>query len=78
MKRTMLYACLFVLFVLHQDFWLWDDSTLLAGFLPVGLAYHALYCIVTGLLMYLLVTQAWPDETETFAEGGADSEADPE
>jgi hypothetical protein len=78
MKRITLYAALLILVPLHHDFWLWDDSSLLLGFLPVGLAYHALYCIVTSLLMYLLVTQAWPDEAESFANSGPGNEADPE
>ena len=78
MKRTALYFALLLLFLLHQDFWFWDDSTLLLGFLPVGLAYHAIYCLATSLLCYLLVTYAWPDEAEAFAEGGSGGEARPE
>ena len=78
MKRTTLYAALLILALLHHDFWLWDDSTLLLGFLPVGLAYHALYCIATSLLMYLLVTRAWPDEAEAFANNDPDDEAAPQ
>jgi hypothetical protein len=77
MKRTTLYAALVILVLLHQDFWFWDDSTLLLGFLPVGLVYHALYCIATSLLMYLLVTRAWPDEAEAFANSSPDDEASP-
>lgn len=74
MKRTILYFSLLLLFVLHQDFWFWDDASLLLGFLPVGLAYHAFYSLATSLLMYLLVTHAWPDEAEAFAEGGREDE----
>jgi hypothetical protein len=77
MKRTTLYAALLLLALLHQDFWFWEDSTLLLGFLPVGLAYHAFYCIVTSLLMYLLVTRAWPGEAEAFANSRPDDEASP-
>jgi hypothetical protein len=74
MKRTALYFAL-LLVLLHQDFWFWDDSTLLPGFLPVGLAYQAIYCLATSLPCYLLVTYAWPDEAEAFAEGGSGGEA---
>ncbi len=69
MKRTFLYLALVLLFLLHQDFWFWDDSSLIFGFVPVGLAYHALYCIVTSVLWYLMVTYNWPDEAEAFAQG---------
>jgi hypothetical protein len=78
MKRISLYLLLFFLFVFHQDFWLWGDSTLLLGFLPSGLAYHALYCIATSLLWYLMITYNWPAEAEAFAEGDPGEEASPE
>jgi Protein of unknown function (DUF3311) len=78
MKRTALYVSLLVLFLLHQDFWLWDDSTLLLGFLPLGLAYHAVFCVATSFLMYLLVVYCWPDEAEAFADADPDDEADAE
>ena len=53
-----------VLFVLHQDYWLWDDRTLVLGFLPIGLAYHALYSIAAGVLWACAVRFAWPSELE--------------
>ena len=62
--RGILYASLAVLFVLHQDFWLWDDARMVLG-LPVGLTYHALYCLVVTGLMALLVRYAWPTHLET-------------
>ncbi len=46
--------------MLHQDFWLWNDRTLLLGFLPVGLAYHAGYSIAAAALWALAVIFAWP------------------
>jgi hypothetical protein len=33
---------------------------LVFGFLPVGIAYHALYCLGASLIMWLLVRHAWP------------------
>ena len=62
-----------VLFVLHQDLWFWSDRTLLFGFLPVGLAYHALYSIAAAVLWALAVRYAWPQRIEQWAsEGEAD------
>ena len=75
MKRTVLYLTLLTLFLLHQDFWFWDDPTLVLGFVPVGLAYHALYCVVGSILWYLMITYNWPHEAEEFAEGGGDERA---
>ena len=62
--RGVLYGALAVVFVLHQDFWLWTDSSRLLG-LPVGLTYHVLYCLVVALLMALLVRFAWPELPDT-------------
>ena len=48
--------------MLHQDFWLWDDATLVFGFMPIGLAYHTAYCIVAAGLWYLATKYAWPED----------------
>jgi hypothetical protein len=75
MKRTDLCTVLLLLFLLHQfllhqDFWLWDDPTVLLGFLPIGLAYHALHCVATlfgcalvTLVGISLLTSAPSEET---------------
>ncbi len=52
-----------LLYILHNDFWLWDDPRIVMG-LPVGLLYHAIYCVVTTLVMALLVRHAWPAHLE--------------
>lgn len=57
--RTLLYTALAVLFLLHNDLWLWHDRSLLLG-LPIGLTYHLLYCVATAALMALVVRYAWP------------------
>lgn len=67
-----LYLGLFVLYVLHNDLWLWNDATLVLG-LPIGLAYHFGFSIVTAVLMFLLVTYAWPEHLEVEDEGGRQS-----
>lgn len=69
--RRILYAALIVFFFLHNDLWYWDNPRLIFG-LPVGLLYHIVYCMVAALLMYLLVTHAWPKELEIEEDGEAD------
>lgn len=69
MARKLVYAALLALFVLHQDFWFWDDPTLLFGFLPIGLAYHAFYSLVAAGVWYLALRYAWPKDAEAFARG---------
>jgi hypothetical protein len=54
-----------ILYLLHQDVWLWRTTRpLMFGFLPVGLAWHAAYCVVVCLLMLWLTKVAWPDHLE--------------
>jgi hypothetical protein len=51
--------------VVHQDFWNWTKvDPLVGGFLPVGLWYHAAYCIAAAILLALFVLFAWPKELE--------------
>jgi hypothetical protein len=58
-----------VLYLLHQDIWFWNSTRpLVFGFLPVGLAYHAAYCVAVAGLMWLLVRYAWPSHLEVAAE----------
>lgn len=59
-SRNAVLALVVVLAVLHQDFWLWDDATLVMGFLPAGLAWHAGFSIVSVGLWALVVRFAWP------------------
>ena len=58
--RPLLYACVILLFGLHNDFWIWNNAGSWLG-LPAGLTYHIVYCIVVTALMYALVRFAWPD-----------------
>ena len=59
---------LLALFVLHQDFWLWENSGLVLGFLPVGMAYHATYSLVTALVWVFVIKVMWPTQVEQWAE----------
>ena len=67
-KRTWIYLLVILLAILHQDFWLWNNTRLVFGFMPVGLAYHALYSVVAALIWAFAVRYAWPsliDEGKT-------------
>jgi len=53
------------LYVLHQDIWFWrTPHPLIFGFLPIGLAYHGAFCLVSALLMWALTAAAWPSHLE--------------
>ncbi len=64
-------AFIILLMVLHQDFWWWDDTSLVFGFIPIGLAYHALISLLAGLGWGLVVYFAWPTELEEEALAAA-------
>ena len=66
--KKLFYLVGLLLVVLHHDWWLWDDPTLVFGFLPVGLAYHALYSIAAAGVWIFIIKYSWPSETEAFSE----------
>jgi hypothetical protein len=68
MKSILLVVAVAGLYILHQDIWFWRSSYLVFGFVPIGLFYHGLFSIAAALLMWLLVTYAWPSHLEREVE----------
>ena len=65
LKTVLLSFAVLALYALHQDVWFWRTAhPLVFGFLPVGLAYHGLFCVASALLMWVLTTVAWPRHLE--------------
>ena len=69
----MVWFLFILMFFLHQDFWWWDHSFLILGFLPIGLAYHGIFSIACAILGWAAVRFAWPEELEKFAESSDQS-----
>jgi len=61
-RRAVIGAVLVVFLLLRDDFWLAYDPRLVLG-LPIGLLYHAVYCIAASALMAWLVTVVHPFES---------------
>lgn len=61
-------ALLAGLFVLHQDVWLWRNERIVLG-LPVGLAYHVVFCVAASIALALAVRWSWPREVPTHDDG---------
>lgn len=57
------FGLLAVLYVLHNDWWQWNDPTMVAG-LPLGLAYHVAYMLVTAVALGFAVRVAWPSHLD--------------
>ena len=76
-KATLVSLFVFVILtILHQDSWNWSDRSLLFGFLPVGLGYHALYSAVVAGFWFLVSHFAWPVHIERWAEEGSTREGE--
>lgn len=59
--RKLVYILIVLLAVAHQDFWWWTTAEpLVFGFMPIGLAYHAVISIVAAILWALAVKYCWP------------------
>jgi len=56
-----------LLLILHQDNWFWTDETLVFGFMPVGLFWHACLSIAASVTWFLATKIAWPIDEETVA-----------
>ena len=73
MKRLLLTLVVVALYILHQDIWNWRKVYPMAfGFVPVGLFYHACFVVASALVMWMLVTYAWPAHLEEEVEGRAE------
>ncbi len=70
--NRVVWGLVIALGILHYDFWWWDDRTILFGFLPVGLAFHAAFSLACGATWWLAVKYAWPDHVEAWAERGSE------
>lgn len=66
--RRIVYALVLTMAVLHHDFWLWNDASLVFGILPAGLAYHGFFSILASVAWAFVVKYAWPQDVEAFAE----------
>jgi type IV secretory pathway VirB6-like protein len=77
-KKTIVFGYLVLLAILHQDFWLKNDGSLVLGFLPATLAYHMGFVVAAAIGWFFVIKFAWPKglegrpDSETASEGGAD------
>ncbi len=58
--KAVVFILIVVLVILHQDNWYWDDQTLVFGFMPIGLFYHACISVGAAFTWYLATIFAWP------------------
>lgn len=75
--KFLVWGLVLVLAVLHQDVWFWDDDRLVAGFVPVVLAWHMGISLAAGITWWLATIFCWPtdliEETEQAASGSEEA-----
>ena len=74
-KRPAIAAFLTLIFLLvlflRHDYWNWHTpGYLLFGFLPIGLWWQALVTLLASIMMWLMVTLAWPSHLEETSPTG--------
>jgi len=74
--KYVVWGLVVLLIVLHQDTWLWDNDTLVAGFMPITLLYHAGISLAAGIVWFLAVCFAWPENLSAAPADSADAGAD--
>ncbi len=67
-KGRLAWGLVVVLAILHYDFWYWADSSLVLGFMPIGLFYQALISVAAGIVWALVAWFAWPTWVEEWAD----------
>ena len=63
--KYLIWVLVITLVILHQDIWYWDDTTLVFGFMPITLLYHAGISLAAGFTWYLATIFAWPADLDT-------------
>ena len=66
--KNFVFALLVLLAIIHQDLWWWEDKTLVFGFMPLGLFYHALFSCMAAGVWAMAIKWAWPSDIEEWAE----------
>ncbi len=74
--KYVVWGLIVALLVLHQDNWFWDSTTLVWGFMPVALLYHAGISVAAGVTWCLATRYCWPEGLEAgpaehHGEGGS-------
>ena len=62
--RYVVWGLVLLLVVLHQDVWFWDDATLVFGFMPITLLFHAGISVSAAVLWFMATKFCWPDDLE--------------
>ncbi|KAA1260837.1 hypothetical protein LF1_33790 [Rubripirellula obstinata] len=62
--KYLVWGLIAFLVVIHQDVWNWNNDTLVFGFIPLTLAYHAGISIAASVVWLIAATTAWPVDSD--------------
>ncbi|QDT70095.1 hypothetical protein MalM25_30400 [Planctomycetes bacterium MalM25] len=68
--HQVVWGLVLLLLILHQDVWFWSDGTLVFGFMPIGLFFHACLSVAASVTWFLATKHCWPEEGRYGEEGG--------
>jgi len=74
--KVVVWGLVILLLISHQDNWLWENTTLVGGFMPITLLFHACISLAAGGTWFLATKFAWPAHLEDSADqdqGGSDA-----
>ena len=73
--HRVVWGLVLILLVLHQDIWFWNNETLIFGFMPIGLFFHACISVGAALTWWLATQYCWPGDLE-YQEANAQPEGE--
>lgn len=62
--KSVVWGLILFLVVIHQDVWNWDNDSLVFGFIPMTLAYHAGISISASVVWFIAIMTVWPTDLE--------------
>lgn len=73
--KKIIWLLVVIMLIVHQDYWNWDNSQIVFGFMPIGLFYHVCLSLAAGFIWLLACLFAWPEGVDDFdnvpsSEGG--------
>ncbi len=67
--KYIVWCLLALLVVLHQDYWQWDNATLVWDFLPLTLVWHGGLSLAAAGVWLLAVNYCWPIAVDRVQSG---------
>ncbi len=72
--RNVVWICVGLLLVMHQDYWQWDNATLDFGFMPRTMTYQIVLSITAAVVWLLATHFCWPTDLPESDSLGDDRE----